>query len=329
MQSWRLVEVTHESSPEEREQVTKFWEGWYIWSTKSRLEKPWGGEKYGFWAAFIGSFCIGTSSYTISSRGQGILSQVHTDPDFRRKGIARTTTHAVIESFRKYGARAVYLAAWSDWIRDIYRKEGFVFAGAMGERHAFKLTLADSGKDENLFRPGQRTLFRQLDIGDQCDLSSLFNSKHPLVVKHYDLGCYLGSHFEGEFYILRNQKVTGIVAEEKGDKKGFRALVLDGEETIMGLGTVIPSSRRHEQHTGIIDILLNPNYGEKMSELLDRLEENCELDHLTVYLETHEEAKRKVFERAGYRKLGELGSQLKIGSEYYDLVAYRKNLKHG
>ena len=328
MTLWRIVHVDHTSSKEEKEQVSLFWEGQYLLATRSRLENPWDGEAYGFSAAFVGKTCVGTTSYTVSRRGQGILSQVYTLPEFRKQGIAAATVGGVIHSFRRNGARAVYLAAWSEWIRDMYRKVGFERVGMMGERHAFKLTINESGRDENLFRPGQRTAFRPMEKGDQCDLSSLFNARHPVVVKHYDLGCYLGSHFEGEFYVLRNQTVTGAAAEEQKEKKGFRAIVLDGEETTVGFGTVIPSSRRQEGHTGILDFLVHPHYSGYTAELVERLEKNCELEYLTVYIETHEEEKRQVLERAGYRKLADLDRQINIAGEAFDLAMYRKKVKN-
>ena len=327
MSSWKIIHVNNKSPENLKEQVKRFWEGDYIRMTQSRLEKPWGDEIYGFAAAFVDNLCVGTTSYTISPRGQGILSQVYTEENFRGRGIARATIQETIETFRRNGARAVYLAAWAEWIRDIYLKRGFECVGTMGERGAFKLTLDDSGKDENLFRTGQHAQFRSMAIWDQADLTSLFNAKHPCVIKHYDLGCFLGSHFEGEFYILQNQTVSGIVPEEKKEKKGFRAVVLDGEETILGLGTVIPSSRRHERHTGILDFLIHQNYTNHMSEMLEKLEADCELEHLTVYIEKGEEEKRRVLEQAGYKKLSLLERQLKIGTESFDLVMYRKTFK--
>jgi len=324
MASWKLKHITYESPQEEKDQVKDMWEGLYIWATHSRLEKPWGKETYGFVGAFDKDRCVGTTSYTISSRGQGIVSQVQTHNDYRRQGIANATVQEVIETFRRKGARVVYLAAWDEWIRNIYRKFGFELKGTMGRRGAFKLTLNKSGEDENLFRPGQKTLLRPLALDDQADLTSLFVAQHGCVVKHYELGCYVGSYFEGEFFILHNQVVPGVVPEERKVKKGYRAVVLDGDETILGLGTVIPPARRHEGHTGVVDIVIHPNYREHMAEMLDRLEENCELDHLTVYIEEHEDFKREIYECAGYRKLARLEKQLKIDDSVYNLEMYRK-----
>jgi len=324
MSSWRIVHVTYQSTDEEKEQVNRFWEGNYIQMTKSRLDKPWGDETYGFAAAFVDNLCVGTTSYTISARGMGILSQVHTDEDFRGRGIGGATIEEALETFRSKGAKAVYLAAWAQGIRDIYIRRGFVNVGNMGQRGAFKLTLNDSGKDENLFRKGQRTNFRPMETGDQADITSMVCAQYPYVVKLYDLGCFLGSYFEGEFYILQNQTVEGIVPEEKKEKEGFKAVVLDGEETILGLGTVIPSSRRHEGHTGVLDFLVHQNYAGHTGEMLEELEADCTLEHLTVYIEKNEEDKRALLEHAGYKKLTTLEKQLKIGEEAFDIEMYRK-----
>ncbi len=327
MSSLRIIRVDHRSSGQEKEQVCRFWDSSYLAMTRSRLESPWDGERYCFAAMFDGERCVGTASCTVSARGQGILSQVYTDPEYRNRGICKATVNAAIYVFRDCGARAVYLAAWSDWIRNIYCNAGFVRVGMMGERHAFKLTLHDTGRDDVLFRSGQRTAFRPMGKGDQGDLTALFNAAHPVVVKHYDLGCFLGSHFEGEYYTLQNQTVTGIVAEEKKEKKGFRALVLDGEETILGFGTIIPSSRRHEGHAGTLDFLLHQSYWRKAGELLERLEENCELDHLSVFVEKGEQNKHDLLKRSGYVPLAELDRHLEIAGTFYDLVKYRKSIR--
>ena len=320
--SWRIIHVTYESPEAEKQEVLRFWrdeDNRYLWVMQSRLEEPWEDEVFGFVAAFVGDRCVGTTSYTISRRRQGILSAVFTDPDFRGRGIGTATVREASETFRRYGARAAYLAAWEEWVREMYRKVGFACVGTMGERHAFKLTLDPSGEDEHLFRSGQRTRIRRMEIGDQADLSALFNAGHPCVVKHYELGCFLGSHFEPEFYTLRQQE----------NKEGFRALVLDGEETILGFGTVMPSSRRHEGHTGVLDILIHPNYASRTNEMVGMLEADCALERLSVYLEDSEEEKRHAFERAGYRKVARLERQLKIGREYYDLARYRKSMPSG
>ena len=320
--SWRIMHVTYESPEEQKREVLRLLRLWgggdplWLRTFRCRLKKPLGDEVFGLAAAFVGDRCVGTTAYTISGRGQGILSGVFTDPDFRRQGIGTATVREAAEAFRRYGARAAYLAAWEDWVRDMYRKVGFVRVGTMGERHAFKLTLDPSGEDEHLFRSGQHTRIRPMEIGDQGDLSSLFNTKHPCVVKHYELGCFLGSHFEPEFYRLQRH------AEEEG----FRALVLDGEETILGFGTVIPSSRRHQGHTGVLDLLIHPNYASRTDEMIRMLENGCGLERLSVYLGDSEENKRRAFERAGYREVTRLGRQLKIGTEYYDLMMWQKSV---
>ena len=324
MASWEIRHVNHLSSDHEKKEVSKYWEGLYTWMTASRLEKPWDGETYGFAAAFIDDTCVGTTSYTISRRGLGIVSQVHTDADHRGKGICGATFNAAVDAFEAHGTKAAYLAAWAQWIRDIYMKRGFVNVGNMGQRGAFKLTITDAGKDENLFRKGQRTELRPLGLGDQADITSLFCAVQDRVVKSYELGCYGGSYFEGEFYVLQNQKVEGIIPEERKDKEGYRAVVLDGEETILGLGTVIPSSRRHEGHTGVLDFFLHPAYFDQAAGMIDRLTEGCELDHLAAYIEKNEDDKRELLRQAGFTKAADLSRQLVIADEAFDLEMWRK-----
>ncbi len=323
-----IRQVTHKSPQSEIEQVCNIQDGLYYWAVSSRLKKPWDDEKFGYVAAFDGDKVVGTTSYTITPRGQGILSDVTTNENYRGQGIAKRVLAETMETFKREGARAVYLAAWDEWIRNIYRKYGFVNVGNMGGRGSFKLTINESGEDKVLFRPDQKTTIRPMGIGDQADITSLFCTDHgDLVVKNYELGCYLGSYFEGEFYTLQNQVVRGVVHEEDRAKKGYRSVVLDGEETILGFGTIIPSSRRHEDHIGIIDILIHPSYKDRSLDMLEKLEDNNELDQVFAYTEENEKEKMELFESAGYEKLTPLKKHLKIGDESFNLVLYKKNLK--
>ena len=115
--------------------------------------------------------------------------------------------------------------------------------------------------------------------------------------------------------------------EEDREKKGYRSIVLDGEETILGFGTIIPSSRRHEDHLGIIDILVHPSYKDQSFAMLKKLEDNNELDQVFAYIEENEHDKMELFESAGYEKLSQLTNYLTIGDELFNLVLYKKNLK--
>ena len=238
-----------------------------------------------------------------------------TDVDFRSQGVARATIDEALHAFRQHQTRAVYLASAKEWVRHIYRGVGFDFVGAMGERHAFKLTLDDSGREESLFRAGQRVSLRALAAHDQADLSALFNAEHGCVVKHYELGCYLGSHFEGEFYQLRRY-------EE--ERPGFRAVVLEGEETLLGLATAVPSTRRHEGHRGVIDVLVHPAYAMHGAGMIAALHEQTELESLVACAGEQDEGRRSMLDAAGYRVIGKLARCLRIADRTYDLLMFEQ-----
>ncbi|MDA0745864.1 MAG: GNAT family N-acetyltransferase [bacterium] len=314
--SWKLRHVTHQSPAADTQQVLRFSYGDYVWATRSRLEAPWGNETYEFVAAFDGDLCVGTTSCTISPRKQGILSQVFTDPDYRGQGIATTIVREAVETFRKHNTRAAYLASGKDWVRQMYQKFGFQFVGAMAQRHAFKLTLDPAGEDSALFRPGQQTTIRPMQPHDQADLCSLFNAQHNCIVKHYALSGYLGSYFEGEFYTLRLQS----------NNPGFQSLVLDGEETPLGLATILPSQRRHETHHGTLDLVVHPDYTTHSADLLDAVLSNCPLDLLSAYIADSETQKKSLLERAGFHPVTTLKRHIKIETETFDLTLYQKHL---
>jgi GNAT superfamily N-acetyltransferase len=310
-----LRNVTHRSPDGDKEQVLRFWSGEYAEATRSRLEAPWGSETYGLAAAFEAGRCIGTTSYTISPHRVGILSQVFTDADHRGRGVGRATISAAIATFRQQRTRAVYLASAKEWVRAIYRSVGFEFVGAMGERHAFKLTLDESGREEILFRPGQPVAQRALATHDQADLSALFNSGHDCLVKHHELGCYLGSHFEGEFYQLRRLAKA---------RPGFRAVILEGQETLLGLATVVPSARRGETHRGVVDVLVRPGFADHGGAMMAALHEDSALEVYTAYAGEGDALRCALLEGAGYTVVGRLAGWLRFSDTSCDLLLFER-----
>ncbi len=312
--SYEIRHITHTSSEQDKREVIRVWDsrgGTYADLTRQRLTAPIGHERYGLATAFANQKCVGTTAYILSPRGQGIFTQVYTDPDYRGQGIGKTTVAETVRILKELGGRAIYLAAWQDWIRAIYQKVGFEFIGAMGERHAFKLTLHPEGEDAVLFRKDQQTTIRPLAEDDQADLCALFNARHNSVVKHYELGCFLGSHFEPEFFTLQQHK-------------GHTALVINGEETILGLATAMPSHRRHETHCTTVDILIHPQYFNLAETLLQALETTCDSEVLYAYIEPSENDKRTLFEKSGYHQIARLQKRLQIGAQAFDLDLYAK-----
>ncbi|MBT3604677.1 MAG: GNAT family N-acetyltransferase [Candidatus Latescibacteria bacterium] len=314
MSTWEIRHVNHASPESDKQETLRIWDekgGLYADLTRQRLQAQFAQERFGMAVAFDKGKCVSTTAYILSPRGQGILTQVYTVPAYRGQGIGKATVAETIQILRALEGRAIYLAAWQDWIRNIYQKAGFEFIGAMGNRHAFKLTLDPSGDDSTLFRKNQQTAIRPLAKDDQADLSALFNAKHNNIIKHYELSCFLGSHFEAEFFKLQKHK-------------GHTACVLDGTETIQGFATIMPSHNRHETHCGTVDLLIHTNQTAQAEALLDALETTSDSEVLYTYIASNENSKRSFFLKAGYQKIAHLKKRLSIGTAHYDLDLYEK-----
>jgi len=89
------------------------------------------------WLAMDGEKIVGTSGmsfvekppyFSCPSGKIGLLSSVFTDPDYRRKGIARELLSRVVEEARKYGCGVVQITA-SDMGVLLYTDFGFVKNG--------------------------------------------------------------------------------------------------------------------------------------------------------------------------------------------------------
>ena len=89
------------------------------------------------WLALDGDKIIGTSGMSFVEKPPyfgcpsgriGLLSSMFTNPDYRRKGIAKELLHRVVEEARAYGCGAIQITA-SDMGVKLYTAYGFVHNG--------------------------------------------------------------------------------------------------------------------------------------------------------------------------------------------------------
>ena len=89
------------------------------------------------WLAMDGDKIIGTSGmsfvekppyFTCPTGRIGLLNSMFTDPNYRRRGIARELLHRVVEEARSYGCGAVHITA-SDMGVKLYTAYGFKHNG--------------------------------------------------------------------------------------------------------------------------------------------------------------------------------------------------------
>ena len=89
------------------------------------------------WLAFDGEKIIGTSGMSFvekppyfgcPSGKMGLLSSMYTDPDYRRKGIAKELLDRVVKEAKAYGCGTVQITA-SDMGVKLYSAYGFIHNG--------------------------------------------------------------------------------------------------------------------------------------------------------------------------------------------------------
>ena len=89
------------------------------------------------WLAFDGDRIVGTSGmsfvekppyFTCPTGRIGLLNSMFTDPNYRRRGIARELLHRVVEEARSYGCGTVHVTA-SDMGVKLYTACGFKHNG--------------------------------------------------------------------------------------------------------------------------------------------------------------------------------------------------------
>ena len=89
------------------------------------------------WLAFDGEKIIGTSGMSFvekppyfgcPSGKMGLLSSMYTDPEYRRRGIAKELLDRVVKEARNYGCGTVQITA-SDMCVKLYSSYGFIHNG--------------------------------------------------------------------------------------------------------------------------------------------------------------------------------------------------------
>lgn len=104
---------------------------------KEYYNKHMGDGTFVSWLAFDGDKIVGTSGMSFVERPPifscpsgklGILSSMFTNPNYRRKGIAKELLHRVVEEARSCGCGAVQITA-SDMGVKLYTAYGFVHNG--------------------------------------------------------------------------------------------------------------------------------------------------------------------------------------------------------
>lgn len=89
------------------------------------------------WLAFAGEKIIGTSGMSFvekppyfgcPSGKMGLLSSMYTDPEYRRRGIAKELLDRVVKEARNYGCGTVQITA-SDMGVKLYSSYGFIHNG--------------------------------------------------------------------------------------------------------------------------------------------------------------------------------------------------------
>ena len=92
---------------------------------------------YVSWLAFDGDKIVGTSGmsfaekppyFTCTTGKLGILSSMYTDPDYRRKGIAKELLDRVVKEAKDHGCGTIYITA-SDMGVKLYESYGFKHNG--------------------------------------------------------------------------------------------------------------------------------------------------------------------------------------------------------
>lgn len=267
-----------------------------------------------FFAAFCGGRMVATAWYTLSQEDPklGLIGHIYTWPEHRRRGISTRLVQAAMADFRERGGVVMQLFTSTPYTVPLYERLGFENLYASRVYHetdwAMRYPAGCGDLVASWFRPSPCRI-RPLVGGDLPQYCLLYNLEYESVLKDWAQSIGLG--LEAEFAMLNSL--------EKMSKGEGVCLVLENEQTIVGIAGLVRASFPHHSHVAAVDFYVHPAFASKTAELVGAcLARREEVGAEIVYAMRVDEPKRGVFERLGFRTKAVLPRHYKVRDRYFD-----------
>ena len=265
------------------------------------------GDRYFF--GEIDGKIAGQLWYGYANSGTGIANfgHVYTEPEHRRKGIARELMKFFLEDFHAGPARIALCGTGTPWVARIYFHFGFQPVVEGADRGALILIKEGCGEDfraveAEYFLPGQALAVRTGDVSQRHDIDKLLSA--ALMVRN------MSSRRVAMASLVRSYEDAIFRVE---DGQGLVTVATTPGNHTMGWAFILNTGSRLETNTRIFDYEIHPNYADAARQFIEgslALAEDAGVAQVYAYIPGCEPGKLKVLTESGFREAARLMGSL-------------------
>ncbi len=251
----------------------------------------------------------------------GLVEFVGTSPEHRNKGVAGAILDALIKCFEENGGLALYLCTTNPIAYELYKKKGFASCIGDGMR---RITSLNHEFDEGYLSYTGPPQIRVAEWGDMPRFAPLFNNPHNVFfIKDFILPVFHDGRYESHFKKM-------LLPQEKGE--GGLLVLESPDRCIVGSCFLKVGPSFYEQHIGLIDYMIAPDYSGYVGDLLAAACEKAKELGLEMLLNRGagcDTPKLAAFKDAGFNCDICVKNYFKTENERYDLMISVRELQQG
>ena len=255
--------------------------------------------------AFAGSMMYATPRDT---RDVAVLEFVWTEPQFRRRGIARALLAYLLDDFRKGGGASMYLCTTNPHAYALYAQQGFRSLVGDGMRY---LAPGHEDFDRQYFAYAGPATVRPATWGDLARVSALYNQPEPdWLVKDYHAPRRVFRDMRYESHYIR-------VWKPASEGRGCVLVLENSARHVVGIASALETDDYYEQHVHLVDCWACPAYLHQLPELLAACAARAEQGGAEVLqgcIAEGDAGKRQSLEEAGFAMEARLRNRFRTGA---------------
>lgn len=252
-----------------------------------------------------------TNISTIEYEGIGILMNVWTMPQKRRKGASKGIMAYQMEDFRQRTGQSLYLGTEYDGV-PYYIYRSFGFEALFPESGYMKYHVA-SDFEERYFAPAP-VRPKSVEWSDWPRCAALSAIIGGDVLRSLTWGVYGPRNLEGGFLSYKRALETDDIYDDA------KLLVTFGG-AIVGWATVV-RDERWSPATAVLDLFFHPNFVNDIHTLLSAIV--FPESKIQCYVDSGSKKKAAILETIGFTCEGRFKNQFAYGGQHYDVLVYAR-----
>ena len=306
-----VITMPDEHYAEEVEQFLGHKMGDLRWYIELSLAEALDGLENRFYVGKLDGHVI-TNISTIEYDGIGILMNVWTMPEQRRKGASKGLMAYQMEDFRQRMGQALYLGTeYNTPPYHIYHSFGFE---SLFPESGYMKYHVDSDFEEHYFAPTP-THPKSVEWHDWPKCAALSAIINGDVLRSLTWGVYGPRNLEGGFLNYKRALETDNIYDDA-------KLLMASSNAIVGWAT-ISRDERWRPATGILDLFLHPNFVDDIPTLLSaivfpELKVQC-------YVDSGAEKKAAILKTMGFTCEGRFKNQFAYDGRQYDVLVFARD----